>query len=203
MDQQAQSSVPRAHCSQVRRLLPPCWRTERVEVTDSTLAEAPDLQRIYDAVPQVGGWTRVEGQDEPAHPMRAALQEGVLPPTPDSSKAFFRLQSIRLPDTDELIGFLGVYHGFPQPDTLWINVIALHPTFQGQGYGSEVLIGLCGVVRQLESYARVRTYVRLTNWPSLRMCVKAGLDRMVRIAGDRVHSGQAEAHVMLEGSLAS
>ena len=99
-----------------RNLLPSKWETERLKVEDSNLDEVRELQQINDAVPQTQGWTRVEGEDDPEYPMLSALKEGVLPPTPNKSKEFFRLQSIRMSSSDELIGFLGVYHGFPKDD---------------------------------------------------------------------------------------
>ncbi len=178
-------------------LLPSSWETARLTVEDSTLAEAPVLQEINDAVPQTRGWMRVEGQDQEDSMVRA-LEEGVLPPVPNRSRERFRLQSIRHGGTGELMGFLAVYHGFPDEGTFWINTLTLHPRFQGQGYGRELLLGLSDIVARLGGYRCMRTYVSLTNWPSLRLCVKVGLNRMVDIAGDRVHTEEAEAHVLLE-----
>jgi ribosomal protein S18 acetylase RimI-like enzyme len=183
-----------------RNLLPVKWKTQRLRVENSTLAEAPDLQHINDLVPQTHGWTHVEYPDDSPDSILTALQEGVLPPTPDRSAEFFRLQSIRLDSTGDLIGFLGVYHGFPEEDIFWINTITFHPNFQSRGYGPELLKGLCEVVHQSGSYTRMRTYVSLDNWPSLRMCIKAGLNKMIEIAGDKVHSDQADAHVLVEKS---
>ena len=184
-----------------KNLLPNKWTTERVRVEDSTLDEVEELQRIYDAVPQTQGWTRVKAEGEPEYPMLSALKEGVLPP--NGSKECFRLQSIRMMDTEELIGFLGVYHGFPREGIFWINTLTLHPRFQGKGFGQELTIGLSNTVRQLESYTQIRTFVNLKNWPSLRLCVKVGLDRMVVITGDKRHSDKAEGHVMLEKIIAA
>jgi ribosomal protein S18 acetylase RimI-like enzyme len=185
--------------SMLRALLPSKWQTEQLRVADSTLDEVPELQRINDAVPQTRYWMRVEGQAK--FSMRLALQEGVLPPTPNRSKEYFRLQSIRTADSGKLIGFLGVYHGFPEDDIFWINTLTLHPKFQGRGYGPELLKGLIEIVEQLGSYTRMRSYVPLNNWRSLRLCVKVGLDRMVEIVGDKTLSDKAEAHVLLEKSL--
>ncbi len=181
-----------------RNRLPQKWQTRRLRIEDSTLDEVEELQHINDMVPQTRGWTRVDYPDETPDSLLSALQEGVLPPTPDRSKEFFRLQSIRLKSTGELIGFLGVYHGFPEEDVFWINAITFRPEFQGKGFGPELMEGLCVIVVQLGSYTRMRTYVALNNWPSLRLCLKAGLDRMLEIVGDKVHTDQAEAHVLLE-----
>jgi hypothetical protein len=62
------------------------------------------------------------------------------------------------------------------------------------------LKGLIEIVEGLGSYTRMQTYVNLKNWPSLRMCVKAGMDRMVEIAGDKVHTDKTEAHILVEKS---
>lgn len=131
--------------------------------------------------------------------MRSALTEGALPP--NGSKECFRLQSIRLRHTGRLIGFLAAYHGFPSPDTFWVNVLAFHPRFQDKGYGKELMNRLSDVVRELETYTRMRTCVNLKNWPSLRLCVREGFDKIVHIAGDKVLSGEAESHIILEKPL--
>jgi ribosomal protein S18 acetylase RimI-like enzyme len=184
--------------SMSRNLLPSKWKTERLNMADSTLDELPELQKLNAAVPQTQSWMRVEGQDTTECSMLSALEEGVLPPTPNRSKEFFRLQSIRLENSNGLIGFLGVYHGFPQTDIFWINTLTFHPKYQGMGYGPELMVGLSEIVKQLGDYSRMRTYVELTNWPSLRLCVKVGMNKMVEIVGDKDHSDKAEAHVLLE-----
>jgi GNAT superfamily N-acetyltransferase len=176
--------------------LPSKWVTEHFKVEDSKLDEAETLQAIHEAVPQTRHWTHVEGKAESEQPMLAAIQEGVLPP--EGSKERFRMQSIRMIDTGQLIGFLGVYHGFPRENIFWINTLTLHPDFQGKGYGGELMNGLSDTISQLGRYTGIRTFVSLKNWPSLRLCVKAGLDKMVIVVGDKSHGNQAEAHVMLE-----
>ena len=46
----------------------------------------------------------------------------------------------------------------------------------------------------------MRSYVSLTNWRALCLCVKVGLNKMVEIVGDKNLSDKAEAHVMVEKS---
>ena len=182
-----------------RMLLSNQWKTKRLTVRDSTLDEVPELQQINDAVPQIRGWTGIETQDGPADPIQAALVGDVLPP--NGSKELSRLQSIRLCLTGQLIGFLGVYHGFPDAETLWIVVIAIHPSFQRQGYGSELMGELSRLVARLEPFTRMRGFICHENLPSLRFFVQAGFDRIVTIAEDPTHAG--EFHFMLEKSISS
>lgn len=181
-----------------KNLIPNKWETEHLRVEDSKLAEVEELQKINDVVPQTREWTQVEGKEVSENSILAALREGVLPLK--GSKEFFRLQSIRLRETGELIGFLGMYHGFPRDEIFWINTVTLHPKFQGKGYGPELMLGLSNLVRQ-SGYTHMRTFVSLTNWPSLRLCVKVGMNKMVKIVGDKIYSEKAEAHTMLEKEL--
>ncbi len=95
--------------------LPHEWETRQLTVEDSALDEVQELQEINDAIPSIRGWMGVTVEGESEDPMRSALTEGVLPPT--GSKELFKLQSIRLRRTSQLIGFLGVYHGYPSADT--------------------------------------------------------------------------------------
>ena len=119
-------------------------------------------------------------------------------PPPNGSKDLFRLQSIRLRSTGQLIGFQGTYHGFPDAQTLWMIVIAIHPSFQRQGYGSEVMGELSSLVRQMGTFTRMRGFICLENLPSLRFHVGVGFDKIVTVAKDTRYR---EAHILLEKSL--
>jgi ribosomal protein S18 acetylase RimI-like enzyme len=181
-------------------LIPGEWATARLAVRDSTLDDVPALECIYEAVPLVRDWMGAAEEGQQARTMRSALIEGALPPHGTLER--FRLQSIRLADTGQVIGFLGVYHGFPEEDILWITVLAFDPAFQHMGYGQELVRGLGDVVKQLGTYTRMRLFASLKNWPALRFWTQAGFDQIVVIAGDKVYSAEADAHVMLECPLA-
>ncbi len=180
-------------------LLPNHWETERLVVQDSTLDEASDLQQVVDAVPEIHGWTGASERDEPDRPMLSVLMEPPLPP--NGSKELFRMQSVRVRDNGLLIGLLTTYHGFPTAHVFWVNTLAVHPAFQGKGYGPEVICGLSDTVMQLGPYTRMQLFACLKNWRALRFWTKSGFDRIVEIRGDKMYSDQAEAHVLLEKSL--
>lgn len=179
--------------------IPHEWATARLMVRDSTLDDVPALERIYKAVPEVRDWMGAAEEGGPARTMRSVLIEGALPP--NGALERFRLQSIHLADAGQVIGFLCVYHGFPEEDIFWITVLAFDPAFQHVGYGQELVRGLDTTVRRLGAYTRMRLFAWLKNWPALRFWSQAGLDRIVVIAGDKVYSADADAHVMLECSL--
>lgn len=180
-----------------RKLIPAQWQTQRLLISDSTLDEVETLQAINDIVPQTQSW--MQSDENPTCSMRQVLEQGALPPVPERSLEYFRLQSVRLRSSGELIGFLGVYHGFPQPDVFWINAFTFHPDCQGTGYGPELFLALSEMVRQLGSYACMRSYVSLDNLPSLKMCVKVGMNSILEVAGDPSHPDQW--HVLLEKSI--
>ena len=181
------------------KLIPKKWETHRLIIRDSTLDEVEDLQAIDDIVPQTRGWTHNPGRELPKEPILSALMDGVLPP--GGKKEQFRLQSIRTGESERLVGFLGVYHGFPDADVFWINTLTLHPDEQGKGFGVALINGLVDVVRNLGTYTKLQTYVPLLNWPSLRLCTKVGFNTMVRIEGDKVFTEGGEAHVLVEKEL--
>jgi ribosomal protein S18 acetylase RimI-like enzyme len=180
--------------------LPHRWETPRLTVQDSALHDVPELQQINDHLPSIEGWTGAQTKDGTGDSLLAALAQGVLPP--DGSPALFRLQSLQLRHTGQLAGFLGAYHGFPTPDTLWITVLAIDPPFQGQGLGQEVLCGLSDMLGHLGTFSRMRLCVSLKNWPALRFWTQAGFRTIVEVAGDKVHSDTASGHLILEKPVA-
>lgn len=179
--------------------LPQRWETAGLKIADSTVDDLPALQGIYDANPTIQGWTGVEAEGATEHPMRTALTEGVLPP--GGEKASFRLQSIRIRAPGHPCGFLAGYHGFPSADVFWVTVLAFDPRYQRQGHGSEVLRGLSETLQKLETYRAVRTSVNLENVPSLRLCVRAGFDKILKITQDPGQPDGSEWHMILEKTL--
>jgi len=170
-----------------------------LSVEDSAPAEATELQQVHDACAYIEAWTGALTDSQHDQQMLSALQEGDLPP--GGSKEFFRLQSIRLKATPQLIGFAEVYHGYPTVDIFWVGFLGIHPAYQNQGYGREVVQGLIEVVAGLHAYSAIRLGVALKNWPALRFWTAAGFDRIVEIRGDKVHSDQSFAFLYLERRL--
>lgn len=184
-----------------RKLIPSHWQTEHLLITDSTLTEAKALQAINDIVPQTQSWMQGGAVENPDCSMRQVIEQGDLPPVPEPSLEYFRLQSIRLISSNALVGFWAAYHGFPTQDVFWMSVITFHPDYQGMGYGPELFLALSEIVRELGCYTCMRSYVSLDNWPSLKLCIKVGMNKMLEVAGDPVHSDQA--HILLEKTIQS
>jgi diamine N-acetyltransferase len=177
------------------------WETQRLTVQDSVLSDLPDLDPILEAcsyIEEWSGWRHQHPESQFDKSMRPLLMEGELPP--NGSKEFFRLQSIHLSESEPIIGFLAIYHGYPTPDIVWILYLFIHPDFQGKGYGQEIAQGLSDQLRPL-GYAGLRLVVDLKNWPAIRFWVQDGFDRIIEVLGDKTISEETFAHFILEKSL--
>jgi ribosomal protein S18 acetylase RimI-like enzyme len=181
------------------KLLPARWATALLAVEDSRQEDVPELQEALDACSYIKPWTgEAEDREES---MQSALDGGDLPP--NGSKEFFRLQSVRLKETGELVGFLDLYHGYPTADIFWVGLLIIAPKFQKAGYGKELVCGLKETLRKLGGFRVMQLGVALKNWPAIRFWTRVGFDRIVAIKGDEVHSETAFAFMTLECSLTS
>ena len=153
-------------------LIPNQWKTGHLVVKDSTAADIPELIQVQVACAYMEEWSgwkymkELAGWKQDDHPEQSTLTfitEGELPP--NGSKEFWRVQSLRLSDTGQMIGFLAVYHGLPTANFVYVNYLLIHPDFQGQGYGQELVRGLCDQVKSL-GYTGMRTLVDVKNWPT-------------------------------------
>jgi ribosomal protein S18 acetylase RimI-like enzyme len=180
-------------------MLPAEWQTERLIVRDSVLDELPGLEAVVEACSYIHEWTGYRPEDHPGDSLRSALTVGDLPP--NGSKEFYRMQSIRLRDTGHLIGWLAGYHGWPAADTFFVTYLMIDPQFQSQGYGRELAREWSDLVVRLGAYARMRLLAALKNWPALRFWMRAGFDRIVDYKGDKRHSAETYAYLMLEKPL--
>ena len=176
-------------------LIPNQWETQHLKIEDSLLADIPDLDKIFAACAYMEEWSGWKSEPGSAKSMLPMLTEGELPP--NGSKEFFRLQSLRLSGTGQMIGFLALYHGFPTANFVWIGYLFIHPDFQGKGYGQELVCGLSDKVKSL-GYSGMRTLVDVKNWPALRFWVQGGFDKIIQYHGDKILSENTFAHLTLE-----
>jgi ribosomal protein S18 acetylase RimI-like enzyme len=93
-----------------------------------------------------------------------------------------------------------MYRGFPTPNIFWIVYLAIHPDFQGKGYGREFMTGLSDQVKSL-GYTSIRLVVDVKNWPAMRFWVQEGFDMIIYMMGDKIMSENTFAQLILEKSL--
>ena len=181
-------------------IIPNQWETQHLVVEDSILAELHELDQILAACAYIEEWSGWKAEDRPGKSILSVFTEGELPP--NGSKEFLRLQSLRLSDTGQMIGFLEMYHGFPTANIVWIVYLAIHPDFQGKGYGQELVGGLSDKVKSL-GFTGMRLLVDVKNWPALRFWVQGGFDKIIQIQGDKIMSEKTFTHLILEKTFVS
>ncbi len=179
-------------------LIPNQWETQHLVVKDSIVDDLPEIDQVATACAYIEAWSGWKSEPGAAKSMLHVLIGEELPP--DGDKEYFRMQSFRLGDTRQMIGFLAMYHGFPTENIAWITYLFIHPDFQGKGYGQELVCGLSDKVKSL-GYTAIRLVVDVKNWPAMRFWVKEGFDRIIEYKGDKVLSDDTYAHLILEKTL--
>jgi ribosomal protein S18 acetylase RimI-like enzyme len=127
--------------------------------------------------------------------MAQELLEGqAIPPggNPERLKAFL----ITGRENNTSLGFLSVYYGYPQEETLYVGDLFMDPLWQGQGLGQEAALSLEQVAAEC-GFREIRLAVGLKNWLALRFWVKLGYDRITKISGERAFAPEAFANLEL------
>jgi len=168
-----------------------------IKITDSTMNECSDLQNICES------WVDkvlIEGYEFESTYIYNCLTKGDLPPIPNASKSLYRLKSIYIKQTDELIGFTDLYFGYPTNDSAWISLFVIHEKFRNNGYAQEA-IAILSEECKLLGYKKMGIGVYLKNWRALRFWTKAGFDKVISISGDKDYSENNFARIRLEKSI--
>ena len=120
-----------------------------------------------------------------------------LPPIENASPEAHRLKVVCLKDSQEVIGFFELYHGYAHEKMLWIGMFLMNPQIQMKGYGSEVLKAV-----ELEAvkaeYTHMGLGVYLKNWKGLRFWQRNGFNTIRGIYGDKDYSENTFALMGLE-----
>jgi ribosomal protein S18 acetylase RimI-like enzyme len=169
--------------------------TARLVIKDSVIEECDQLQKVYEASDYIEKWV---GWKTPPNHALTTITEGNLPP--DGKKENFRVKTIVLRQTNEIIGVLELYRGFPSKDVLCIGWLFILPEYQKMGFAKEVVDHIISEAKR-ENFRGIRLGVHLKNWPALRFWHKAGFDNIAAIIGDEVHSENTYASIALQMNL--
>jgi ribosomal protein S18 acetylase RimI-like enzyme len=103
-------------------------------------------------------------------------------------------------ESDQPMGILSLYLGYPDPNIYYIGSLYLRPSWQRGGYGRELMQEL---EQQLQGgeYAAGRVAVGLKNWPALSFWTKQGYDTVTMISGDRTYAADHYAVIELQKDL--
>ena len=177
-------------------LLPPEWETTRLIVQDSQTSDVPHLHAVFSACAYVEPW------DPTFHPVPEAeiaqLVENSL--SMDGEQYRFKLQCMRFRQDSQICGYFHLYYGIPQPHLAWVSMFVLHPDYQGQHIGQEVVAGLADELRRC-GYQAIWLRVYLKNWPALRFWTESGFTTIIKYNGKGSISAEAHSSLVLARDL--
>ena len=175
----------------VKNMIPSIWETNRLSIKDLVEEEIQTVQKLYEQGSFVHQW---DGGSTDNDYVFRCFTVGDLPP--DGNKDQFKIQVIRMKETGLIVGLLTAYHGYPVPETFYINYLYIDKEYHQQGLGQEVINELLRIIKGFQ-YKEVRANVAIKNWPALRFWTKLGLNTIQGIFGDREHGDDKFADIEL------
>ena len=160
------------------RLLPKEWKTERLIIRDSQQSEAAELQNIFDECAY--GYYNAS-----KNPIQDELDRKALPP--NGNPDLHRIQSIFEQQTNKMVGYLVVYHGYPDQKTLWIALFGIRPAFHRQKFGTEAVHALAEEAKKLGSYERMGLGVGVVNEAAKQFWSSCGFTDIINIENHGTH----------------
>ena len=110
----------------------------------------------------------------------------------------FRMQAIRLVDTNDLIGYLHFREATPNPDVVALTMFFIRPEFRSQGFGREVVDALIKLLSDDPKNRAAWGQVWLKNIPALRFWTRRGFTQVVAHKGQHIHVEGDHANIILE-----
>jgi ribosomal protein S18 acetylase RimI-like enzyme len=161
------------------KLIPMMWETKKLTIQDITADQIERVQELYEQGSYIHQWDGSPQDNEYAY---RCFTVGDLPP--NGTKDNFKIQVIKLKDTERMVGILTTYHGYPYPEIFYINYLYIDKDYHQQGLGQEVVKELLTIIKQ-RNYDEVRANVAIKNWAALRFWSKLGLNTINGIYGDK------------------
>ena len=176
--------------------LPAEWETERLILRDVAEDDVDALTALFNANAHLGKWDsvfQVVERSELAELVEKSITRAQRPDRP------FQMQCARRKEDGALVGYYHTVVAPKFPDVVYFSMFVLDPAWQGQGYGSEMVRGLCEQwPRCLPDQARAWAEVSLKNWPALRFWIGAGFRTIFEMRGDAELGDDAGAALTLE-----
>ncbi|GMA63040.1 hypothetical protein GCM10025859_34800 [Alicyclobacillus fastidiosus] len=178
--------------------LPNLWETERLSIAISTVEEVPVLQAIHDACSYLSKWDGSYIYGDPDY-LNTLVTNPPLPPQ-GGERERFKILTIRERGTSTIIGFFAVYEGEPPPDSLYIFTFFVHPDYQGKGYGRETMGSFLNFARET-TFNKLTLCTALKNFPAVRFWTGLGVNKIIKVHGDKVCSENTHAQIDLQMEL--
>lgn len=179
------------------KLISSHWETERLVIRDALLDEDLEgLQKLWESTAYLGEYDgHPERHDDD---MYKNLTEGDLPP--GGSQERFRVQPFFVKEGSQMAGYISLYHGYPDNDTIWLTFFCVDASIQNLGFGHEVIRQLATEATKA-GFQRLKLPVALKNWRAIRFWSKAGFDKIAAVYGTEDYGIDTFVHLGLEKSL--
>jgi ribosomal protein S18 acetylase RimI-like enzyme len=173
---------------------PKRWTTERTRIDNVRIAEAEVLTALFNSSSDIA-------ELDPT--FRAVDVKEVLGHIEESQRCEmlergFRMQAIRLVETNELIGYLHFREATPKPDVVALTMFFIRPEFRSKGYGREVADGLLKLLSDDPMNRTAWGRVWLKNIPAMRFWTRRGFTQVVEHNGQHIHVEGEHANIILE-----
>lgn len=163
--------------------LPNSWTTERLIIRNTVPEDSEDLKRIC------ASWTDkiyVEGEEFSENYIEDCILNGDVPPIDNANVDNSYIMTIQ-DVNNQIVGFLNLYHGYPNKDMLWIGLFIIHAEYQGHSFGQEVINSICYEGKRL-GWKSIGLGVYLKNWKGIRFWFNNGFNMITGIYGDKEYS---------------
>lgn len=172
--------------------MPSSWRTKNLLIRDAELADIQTMEKIAQKCSYIEQWTGLKYEKGE---MLKEFQGEILPPK--GKKHLNRLQIITLRKSKEAIGYVSMYHGYPEKKTAWIGALMILPKHQGKKYGQQFVTQFSKEAKKLKGFSSVGIGVAVKNWPAMRFWIANGFTEILKIKGDKTHGEKAFADLHL------
>lgn len=170
------------------------YHTANLWISDAKESDSEELQKVYDSVRYLLDWEGKTKEYDSSF-MKNLLAHPDYPP--NGHRDNLRIQTIRERNSQEVVGVLEIYHGYPNKNIFWVSMLQIKKEYQKLGYGQEVMNHLIEQVEQLNLFSSMQCAVYLKNWPGIRFWTKLGFNRIVKYYGAAEYSSDDFAAVML------
>jgi GNAT superfamily N-acetyltransferase len=173
---------------------PQHWKTERTRIDVVRAAEAEVLTALFNSSSDFA-------ESDPT--FHAVHVKEVLGHIDESQRCEtlergFRVQAIRLAETNDLIGYFHFREATPKLDVVALTIIFIRLEYRSFGYGREVVDALVKHLSDDPMNHAAWGQLYLKNIPALRFWTRRGFTQVVEHNGQYVHVEGEHASVILE-----
>lgn len=161
-------------------------------IQSASLEEIKLLNKVYE---EACVYFSFDKKQEITKPLDC-LTKGDLPP--NGKKKQFQCFSVYQEHT--LIGFVSIYEGYPNGETMYLSFIYITNANRGKGYGKKIVEMLEQYSKQ-RGFTRMRVAVSLKNWNGLKFWHLCGFSHVTQVCIDGPHTEENYGCIELERAI--